>query len=233
MNRVSLTPVYVLHRRPYRNTSLIVDFFSQQHGRVSAVARSARGPKSRYRGSLQPFVSMLAGWSGRGELKSLNDLELEGPPLHLTGKPLLCGLYLNELCLRLLQRDDPYPAVYQIYKITLEALHGFQSIEQSLRLFEIKLLNELGYGILLNCEAQSGVAIEESQYYRFHPDLGFLKSSEKMSEDHLVFRGESLLALHQEELIDPLVLKDAKRLMRMVLSIHLGGKPIASRELLK
>ncbi len=231
MNRVPLTPVYVLHRRAYRNTSLLIDFFSQQHGRVSVVARSARGPKSRYRGALQPFTPMLASWSGQGELKTLNLLEVEGSAYWLRGKSLLCGLYLNELLLRLLHRQDPYPHVYHIYQMTLSALYKAQAIEHALRIFEKNLLHELGYGLSLHCEAQSGMAINEQAYYYYHPEIGFLRSSDGAEEAHL-FQGKSLLAFHQDQLRDEQSLKDAKRLMRLALSSHLGHKPVASRELL-
>ena len=231
MNRTALNPVYVLHRRPYRNTSLVVDFFSEQHGRVSAVARSARGPQSRYRGNLQPFVPMQASWSGSGELKTLNALELEGAPAFFSGKALACALYLNELLLRLLQRHDPYPRLYRLYEQTLSLLKQAELFEQSLRLFEKNLLHELGYGLLLHCEARTGMAINDHSYYRYHPELGFMSSSEDHQEAQL-FLGKSLLDLNREKLENEQSLKDAKRLMRLVLNMYLGDKPVASRELL-
>ena len=231
MNRVALTPVYVLHRRPYRNTSLLVELFSKEHGRVSAVARSARGPKSRYRGNLQAFIPMQASWSGHGELKSLNALELEGGFYPLMGKTLVCGLYLNELLLRLLQRHDPYPRLYQLYEQTLKLLVKADAFEHSLRLFEKNLLCELGYGLLLHCEAKTGAPIQDQHHYRYQPELGFIRSVEAETQDYL-FCGKSLLDLEREELENEQSLKDAKRLMRMALNLHLGDKPIASRELL-
>ena len=231
MNRVALTPVYVLHRRPYRNTSLLVELFSKEHGRISVVARSARGPKSRYRGNLQAFVPMQASWSGQGDLKSLNALELEGAFHPLVGKTMVCGLYLNELLLRLLHRHDPYPRLYQLYEQTLQLLVKAGSFEQSLRLFEKNLLCELGYGLLLHCEARTGAVIQDQYHYRYHPELGFMRSVELDASDYL-FSGKSLLDLEREELENDQSLKDAKRLMRMALSLHLGDKPIASRELL-
>jgi len=230
MNRVPLTPVYVLHRRPYRNTSLLVDFFSEQHGRVSVVARSARGPKSRFRGALQPFTPMLAAWSGQTELKTLNALELVGSPHPLPAKALLCGFYLNELLIRLLQCYDPYPRLYKLYQESLVNLAKLGGIEQALRLFEKRLLHELGYGLLLDCEAQSGNAIMDQHFYRYHPELGFMRSSEENAMAHL-FSGKSLLDLHHEQLENEQSLKDAKRLMRMALNLHLGDRALASREL--
>lgn len=231
MNRVSLTPVYVLHRRPYRNTSLLVELFSKEHGRVSAVARSARGPQSRYRGNLQAFIPMQASWSGQGELKTLNALELEPASYTLAGKTLIYALYLNELLLRLLQRHDPYPRLYQLYEDTLKLLSCAEAFERSLRIFEKNLLHELGYGLLLHCEAKTGIAIQGQYHYRYHQELGFMRSSVAESQDYL-FSGKSLLDLDREALDSDQSLKDAKRLMRMALNVHLGDKPIASRELL-
>ena len=108
-NRVTLEPTYILHRRAYSNTSYIIDFFTRTHGRVSAVARSARGPKSRYRGKLELFVPMLVTWTGKYELKNLGEVEFCQPPIDLQGNALLCAFYLNELLVKCLQREDPHP----------------------------------------------------------------------------------------------------------------------------
>jgi DNA repair protein RecO (recombination protein O) len=182
---------------------------------------------------LQAFIPMLASWVGRGELKTLTELELDGMPYQLTGKELLCGFYLNELLMRMVHRDDPYPHLYQLYQKTLDSLYQAQMVEQSLRLFEKNLLQQLGYGLLLDCEASQGTAITAEQDYRYHPELGFLNVVHAAEADHYIFSGKSLLAFHRNELNDPIILKDAKRLMRIALSLHLGDKPIMSRELLK
>lgn len=231
MQRITLEPIFVIHQRPYSNSSLIIECFSMRYGRVALMARSARGPKSRFRGVLQLFVPMLASWAGRGELKTLTDLELHGAPYQLEGDALLCGFYLNELLMRLLHREDPYPKVFQDYQ---DLLHQFElgaNIQANLRRFEKRLLNHLGYGLPLTTDAQSGLAIDPSRYYQYMPERGFLlcDSAQQGGQTYL---GASLLALHRDDYSNPQTLQDAKRLMRIVLSRHLGGKPLKSRELM-
>jgi DNA repair protein RecO (recombination protein O) len=144
---------YVLHTRPYRDTSLLVDLFSREHGRIGAIARGVRGPKSRHRGLLQPFTPLLVSWFGKSDLVTLNGIEPNGAPHYLTGDRLLSGLYMNELLVRALHQADPHPALFDAYTEAVEKLatvmsaqSGIQSIERILRLFEKQLLQEVGYG---------------------------------------------------------------------------------------
>lgn len=231
MQRVDLEPAYVLHRRPYSNTSWIVEFFTENHGRVVALARSARGLKSRYRGKIELFFPMLISWSGRGELKTLGQVEFSMAPLLLKGEALLCGFYLNEVLLRLLQREDPYPQLFVVYQETLQQMVHTEKLSSTLRRFEKKLLHELGYGLSLTEEVQTGVAIIAEQYYRYIPDRGFVRSVCGQATD--IFSGASLLALHYEQFQCATQLNEAKRLLRLVLTRHLGDKPIKSRDLLR
>ncbi|WP_423062839.1 DNA repair protein RecO [Candidiatus Paracoxiella cheracis] len=230
--QVLLEPAFVLHRRPYSDTSLIVELFSVNHGRISAVARSARGLKSRYKGKLELFSPLLVSWLGGRELKTLGNVELHGRPTLLDGDTLLCGFYLNELLMRLLHRDDPYPDLFDAYKKTLENLSNGAPVQILLRCFEKKLLHELGYGLPLNREIETGLPIEPSQYYHYIPDRGFLKS-ERDDSQIAIFSGHSLIALHNEQFDEEETLKEIKRLMRMAIGRHLGNKPLQSRELLK
>lgn len=233
MQRVELEPAYVLHRRPYSNTSWIVEFFTERHGRMAAIARSARGLKSRYRGRIELFLPMLISWSGRGELKTLGQVEFSSAPLLLNGNALLCGFYLNEILMRLLHRDDPYPQLFDIYQTVLHSLEASPELLQvALRCFEKKLLQELGYGLSLTEELHTGALIEPLGYYQFISDRGFVRcsSNENAAE---VFLGSSLLALHHEQFNDARELNEAKRLMRLVLARHLGDRPIKSRDLLR
>lgn len=230
-HRITLEPLFVLHTRPYSNTSLIADCFSMRHGRFAALARSARGLKSRYRGKLQPFVPMLASWSGNREMKNLGDIELHGAPYALDRHALVCGFYLNELLMRLLQRDDPCPTLFNIYQMTLNALEKGQNIQIVLRCFEKNLLRELGYGLNLDAEALEGRSITMGEYYQYIPDRGFVLS-DACNESVYLFKGECLLALHTETFLDEAILRDIKRLMRLVLRHYLGSKPLKSRELM-
>jgi DNA repair protein RecO (recombination protein O) len=221
--RVLLQPVFVLHRWPYRNSSLIVELFSQQYGRLTAVARSARGPQSRYKGYLQPFSLLLASWSGRRELMQLNQLELSGLPYQLTGRSLLCAFYLNELLVRLLPREDPYPEIFHDYQTALQHLEQIDALSTILRRFEKRLLEHLGYGL-------SFQSIEDGGYYQWLPEQGFLSCAPSCGGE-AIFSGRSLKALQTEQWCHPEDLVAAKRLMRLALSRHLGTKPLKSREL--
>jgi len=230
MQRVQLESAFVLHSIPYRNTSLIVDLLTRQFGRVSVVARSSRGPKSRYKGQLQAFVPLLVSYSGRHELKNLNQIELYSKPYDLLGNHMMCGFYLNELLVRLLHKEEACPQLFALYQQTLLELERGKHLERVLRIFEKRLLSQLGYGLALNTDASSGQAIESERSYRFVFERGFLEIDADIFESS-VFSGSSLLALHNEALSNTAELHDAKRLMRLALSYYLGSKPLKSREL--
>jgi len=231
MQRVNLEPAYVLHRRPYSNTSLLLDVFTATYGRMSALARSARGLSSRYRGKLELFYPMLISWSGRSELKTLGTVEFSNTPIILDGDALLCGFYLNEMLLRLLEKDDPYPQLFHLYHDTLQQLSCQQDQRQILRLFEKKLLHELGYGLTFTHELQSGHDIYAEKFYQYIPNRGFTHCEPNV-RDETIFAGSSLLALHHENFANSAELNDAKRLMRLVFKRHLGDKPLKTRTLL-
>ncbi len=220
--RVLLEPVFVLHNRPYQNSSLLVELFSQQHGRFTVLARSARGPRSRFRGYLQVFSPLLASWSGRYELMNLNQLELHAAPFQLEGSALMSAFYLNELLLRLLPRDDPYPGLFQDYHLALQGLEQAVNLPAILRRFEKRLLEHLGYGL--------SFPVEADKYYQWLPEQGFSYCESIQGES--LFLGRSLLAIAAEQWNNPEDLAAAKRLLRMALGWHLGGKPLKSRELL-
>ena len=145
MLRASLVPAFVLHTRAYRNTSLIVDFFTLDYGRISAVAKSARGPKSRYRGLLQPFTQLHIDFVGDGDLKTLGNIELADMPITLKEKRLFCGYYLNEMLMRLFAKDDAHETIFSTYHQTLRELAEIEHYELCLRRFEWQLLECLGW----------------------------------------------------------------------------------------
>ncbi|HLD17412.1 MAG TPA: DNA repair protein RecO [Coxiellaceae bacterium] len=229
MERVDKEKVFILHRRPYRNTSFILELFSERHGRVAVVAKSARGPKSRYRSQLELFTPLLVSWSGRGELKHLGYVELQPLSVSLAGKALLCAFYLNELLLKLLQPHDAHSDLFHYYQQTLLHLSASQeTIEPGLRLFEKHLLDELGYGLNLREDAE-GRSIEPTAFYRYFSGRDFVRVEEAQEHD---YPGKILLALGQGVFIED-SLKIIKRLMRQALHEHLGHQPLMSRELLK
>jgi DNA repair protein RecO (recombination protein O) len=228
---VLLEPAFVLHTRPYRNTSLIVELLTERHGRQTVVARSARGSRSRYQGKLQLFVPLLVSFRGQGELKSLTSAELSGVPLDLLGRSMMCGFYLNELLVRLMQKGDEHRQIYLIYVKTLYRLVDSCEIENDLRIFEKALLSELGYGLNLTVEANTREPICAQQNYRYVAEQGFILLHKK-TESWDVYSGASIRALEQETWSEVSQKKDAKRLMRQVLSCYLGNRPLKSRECL-
>lgn len=230
MRRITLESAFVLHSRAYSNTSLIVELLTRQYGRVVVLARSARGMSSRYKGKLQAFVPMLVSWSGRGEMVCLSQVELNGAPYQLEGRALLCGFYLNELLIRLMQREDPHPVVFDAYRHALHQLEYSPAIGKTLRRFEKQLLDEIGYGLSLSTEADTGLAIDPKANYLFYPDRGFIRCHHPL-EGQLTFSGSNLLAIANDELVDEFILNDAKKILRSALSVHLGDKPLKSREL--
>ena len=229
IHRVVLEPAFILHRRPYCDTSLILELLTPNCGRISALARSARGLKSRYKGRLELFFPFLVSWTGRGDLKFLGNVELNGMPYPLEGESLLCGFYLNELVLRLLHPDDPDYYLFHHYQNALNQLSKGH-IEASLRSFEKRLLEELGYGLPLEYNIERNASFEEDQFYQYIPERGFLLC--KKSGELNVFSGKSLLALREEVFSNAELLKEIKRLMRLALGRLLGKTPLKTRELL-
>src|SRR5579885_3032608 len=147
--RVQLQPAYVLHHRPYRDTSRIVELFTRDHGRLTVFARGVRGGKSGWAAALQSFQPLLASWSGKGEAGQLTGAELVGEPTTLASSRLMSGFYLNELLLKLLHNHDPHPDIYQLYDQTMTTLKSEADQLVALRLFEKNLLNALGFGLQL------------------------------------------------------------------------------------
>ncbi len=216
-------PAYVLHSRAYRESSALVDFLTPK-GRLRAVLRGARGKA----GSLaRPFIPLDAEFRGRGELKNVGRLEPAGIPNLLTGEALFSGLYLNELLIRLLPAEDPHPAVFDHYAMTVLALAEGRPLEPLLRSFEWRLLDELGYGFALNLDSE-GQPIVASGLYRLHTEAGLVPIGQLQPG---AFQGVELLAMAEADWTAPGALAAAKRLMRQALAPHLGGRPLVSREL--
>lgn len=216
-------PAFVLHARPYRETSALVDFFTPQ-GRLTGVLRGARSK----RGSLgRPFLLLEADWKGAAELKTITRLDAAGIPLLLAGTALFSALYLNELLVRLLPLEDPHPLLFARYLATLNALAAGEAIEPLLRGFEWQLLDELGYGFPLDCD-DHGQPVQPEGWYRWQVEAGLQPVQQLQSG---LFRGGDLLAMSRGDWSSPGSLAAAKRLMRQALAAHLGGRPLVSREL--
>jgi len=232
--RIALQPAYVLHSRPYRDTSALLEVFTAEQGRISLVARGAR---RRTRGGssgalLQPFIPLLLSFTGRTELKNLGATESAGPPRMLRGERLFSGLYLNELLVRLLHRHDPHPQLFAAYGAALDALAGSELVDDVLRQFEFTLLGELGYGFSLDIDGLSGEAVLPGHWYNYHPDWGLVAQGAGVDSTQPAFAGAELLAMASAG-FGGQARGTAKRLLRQVLAAHLGEAPLRSRELFR
>lgn len=224
-------PAFVLHTYPYRETSLIVEVFSQHHGRLPLMARGARRPKSAVRGLLLSFQPLALSWFGKGELRTLHSAEWQsGQPL-LQGTALICGFYLNELLLKLLHRDDPHEQLFLYYQETLQELARRSDYAAVLRRFELNLLKELGYALMLEHDAESGVAIEPDAIYRYVFERGPMR--QKTGQNGVELRGKTLLDMAADDYIDPVTLQQSKALMRAMINHYLGEESLHTRQILK
>ncbi|HEY9147624.1 MAG TPA: DNA repair protein RecO [Gammaproteobacteria bacterium] len=228
--RTLLQPAYVLHRKPYRDTSLLLEAFSPEYGRIGLVARGARSRRSTLQALLQPFQPLLLSWSGRGELHTLTAAEADGTATKPHGDALINGFYVNELLMRLLPRDDPHPGLYASYRQALSRLSQGDDHEWSLRLFERDLLQELGYGLQLTHEGGSAHPLQPERHYCYHAEYGPQAALDE-SPDCLAVSGATLLALATGEPAGESCRREAKRLMRVILGHYLGPRPLASRAL--
>lgn len=233
VERVSLQPAYVLHRRPYRDTSALLDVFTAEHGRLTVVARGLRRPARKAAGShLEPFQPLLLSFSGRTDLKTLTASEHAGESFALRSDRLYSGLYLNELLVRLLHRHDPHPHLFAAYGDTLRALAGDAALDGLLRRFELKLLEELGYRLRFDSLGVTESAVEESACYRFDPGSGLLFCEQGPGNAAGTYRGSELQAMAAGD-FDGTARSAAKRLLREALAVHLGDRPLNSRTLFR
>jgi DNA repair protein RecO (recombination protein O) len=224
--RIQLTPGYVLHHRPYRDTSRILEVVTRDHGRLSLFARGVRGPKAKLASILQPFQMLLLSWTGRGEAAQLTAAESAQAALPLPGACLMPAFYLNELLMKLTTRHDPLPLLFDTYHDTLESLRRGAPLEPALRVFEKRLLEALGYGLDLNAEVHTGKRIEPTGYYHFRPEQGLVATVAAAAG---ALAGHSLIGLANERLAGARELEDSRRLLQAALAQCLEGRPLATR----
>ncbi len=223
MDKTKLEPAYVLHARPFQETSLIVDVLTRHYGRISLIAKGAKRPKSIKAALLQPFSPIMIAWVGKSELHTLTTIEAHGQGRRLQGNALMCGLYLNELLVKILDRHDAYPHIYDLYETVLGQLSEAESVEQHLRRFELGLLKHLGYELSAN-------ALEPEAYYMFTVESGFIKAVKQIESIEL-FKGSDLFSILHVDFLSESNLPIAKRLMRVVIQSLLQGKSLNARML--
>lgn len=230
-HRGQLVSGYVLHARPWRNTSMLVEAFTADAGRIGLVARGVRRRGNRSRALLEPFRPLLLSWTGRGELHTLTAVEAEhwrAPP---AGRALLAGFYCNELILRLLGRDDPNVEAFRAYDTAVTALAMGGGRAAALRRFELELLDALGFAPPLAVEPDTGDAVEPATEYDYLPEHGPVRATGPPGEATIRVPGAHLAALARLQLDDPAVQRSALRVLRACLAVHLGPRPLRSREL--
>lgn len=238
--RITDEPAFVLHAWPYKETSLVVDVLTRHYGRVGLVARGARRRHSAMRGVLLAFQPLLMGWTGtRGaELHTMTRVEWQGGLKPLEGEALLCGFYLNELLQRLLARDDAHEALFDHYVDTLGQLASGLASAPVLRVFEVELLREAGYGLVLTHSAGRGDAVEAGGWYRYEPETGPVRVSSGVDRPidgpsaAPVVCGKTLLDIDRGDYSDPMTLTQSKQLMRHMLHYHMAGQPLFTRQML-
>ena len=237
-SRIEHQPAYLLHSRPYRDTSALLELWTLEFGRVGLVARGARGARSAWRGALNSFQPLQVSWSGGGDLKTLRDLEPDGIVGLPQGESLAAAYYVNELLLRTCQRQDPHPQLYLSYVKLMAALCDADvtasgGVERPLRYFEVALLAELGYGLIVDVD-ESGQILNPAMEYCYVHERGPVNEAslggQGGSAIGVRITGQLLVDL-QAARLDDSQLPMAKRLMRSLLQPHLGDKPLESRRL--
>ncbi|TFV90319.1 DNA repair protein RecO [Oxalobacteraceae bacterium OM1] len=227
--RVVAQPGFVLHSYPYKETSLIVELFSRDFGRVALIAKGAKRPHSKLRGALQTFQPLSVSWSGKSEIRTLTAAEWVGGLLPLERSALLCGFYLNELLVKLLARDDPHPALFDHYVATLNQLAHEEPPPIVLRKFERALLKETGVGGSFARRAD-GADIEPDRTYVVDPERGPREPHPADTAPRVT--GRTLLDMEREDYSDPVTQAQSKFLMRALLAHHLGGAQLNTRQIL-
>jgi DNA repair protein RecO (recombination protein O) len=254
---------YVLHSYPYRETSLILQAWTEKHGRLGLVAKGARRPKSAHRSLLVPFQPLSLDWFGRGELRTLKAAEPTAPATPLSGPSLMAGFYLNELLLKLTHRDDPHEGLFEAYDEAIASLRRlsrktgvrplfstpepapavgentgltpvFPSIETTLRRFELRMLQELGYAVELAREAGTGMAIAAEREYWYVAERGPVPAlGEGTPANAVRLRGLTLIDLERGRFEDTATVAQAKQLMRLLINHSLNGQELATRALVR
>lgn len=228
--RVPLNPCYILHQRSYRETSLILDLFSRDYGKVAVIAKGAKRQKRGIGSLVQLHQRINVSWSGKGELGTLTGVELDGELLNISGRWLMIAFYLDELLMRLLHRHIDHPELFDAYERTLGKLDRCESEQVALRPFELQLLKSLGYGLVLNHDVDTGQTIDPERDYYYHIDHGPV-AVQPQDTNFIKISGRALHALDCHDYSDETLMNEAKYLIHDVLKSHLGPKPLASREL--
>ena len=229
--RADLQPGFVLHTYPYSESSLIADAFVRGAGRVVLLAKGARRPRSNVRGLLVSFQPVALAWAGKGEIRTLTRIEWVGGMPLPRGENLLCGFYLNELLMRTIARDDPHDSLFEHYAHALDDLARGLQAGPTLRSFEKRLLQELGYAMRLT-ETADGESVDPDDLYTYVPERGAVRIGRER-ENVVRVHGKTLLDLQDDEFADARTQIEAKQLMRHLINHRLDDRPLLSRQIFR
>lgn len=229
-HRVTNQPAFVLHSYPYKETSLIVEVFARDYGRVPLMAKGAKRPHSQLRGVLQTFQPLQVAWTGKSEVRTMVSAEWVGGLRPLERSALLCGFYLNELLVKLLARDDPHAALFDHYVAALNQLAHDEPPAIVLRKFELGLLKETGVAGNISAVAATGQPVLAEQLYVIDPERGPREAT--VSDTMPVVNGKTLLDMEAGDYTDTTTQQQSKFLMRHLLSHHLNGLTLNTRQIL-
>ena len=230
---IETAPAYLMHQRPFSESSQIINLFSRHFGRVDLIAKGSKRPKSKFKSFLQPFTPILVSWSGRSQLKTLRSIDIKiKQKTTLPNKQLMSAFYLNELILSLLTTTAPYPELFDCYALTIDKLSDIDSSESVLRTFEINLLRQIGYAINFQTEAMSANEIEAEHVYRFVVEEGFIRSK-TTTPHHSLIKGSIIKAIEKGDYSTSQILKAAKRITRESIKYHLSGKELNTKKVFR
>ncbi|MBP8134977.1 MAG: DNA repair protein RecO [Rhodoferax sp.] len=239
--RISDEPAYVLHRYDWSESSLILDVFTRNHGRIALVAKGVKRPSSSFRPILLPLQPLHVAFGGDAEIRTLKGAEWMGGYVMPSGDALMSGYYLNELLLHLLARDDPHPILFDIYANVVQVVaseHG-EALQAALRTFELLLLREIGLLPLLDAQTMTLAQLDEEARYSLVPEGGLRRAN---SGDRASLSGEQWAALQQSLGDDApftttlracaAVMAELKPQLRTLLNYHCGVGTLRTRQMM-
>ncbi len=237
--KVNLQPAYLLHTRPFSESSLLLDMFTKEHGRLMLLAKGARRSNSRLRGVLFPFKLLLISWAGKGSLPVLTAAEQSGFSADMSRMTFISGFYMNELLLYLLHRHDAHEALFEHYHHVIQQLGNEDTLLLTLRIFEKKLLQNIGFAVVLDRDAETGEAISTDRQYYYVLEKGPVcidsptQPDSQSREPMLIIHGNTLCALHKEKFQSNHELREARRLNSSLIDHQLHGRKLHSRRVMR
>lgn len=228
--RINHQPAFMLHARPWSETSLLVDMFTLEYGRFRLLAKGARRQKTGQRAILQSFQPLSISWSGKRSLMTLTGTEAIQTYPRLRDRNLASAYYMSELLFKFLHANDAHEVLFEAYAQAIEQLGGTLDTEVVLRGFECSLLSEVGYGLQLEFDAASQQPIKNEARYFYYPEKGPVEIDEQDDENSLAVSGRTLKSLAARQFAHQDTLRESKRLLRNLLMRQIAGHSLNTRE---